>query len=61
LLDIVGRTLSAMAPRVFHDPKVIPDNVDVRVRTWSLETLVYPLVSMAATGNPVSANVLPLL
>ncbi|CBN77167.1 conserved unknown protein [Ectocarpus siliculosus] len=61
LLDIVGRTLSAMAPRVFHDPKVIPDNVDVRVRAWSLETLVYPLVSMAATGNPVSANVLPLL
>ncbi|CAM9489778.1 unnamed protein product [Ectocarpus fasciculatus] len=61
LLGIVGRTLSAMAPRVFHDPEIRPDNVDVRVRTWSMETLVYPLVSIAATGNPVAANVLPLL
>ncbi|CAN0500314.1 unnamed protein product, partial [Ectocarpus sp. 12 AP-2014] len=61
LLDIVGRTLSAMAPHVFHDSRLIPDNVDVRVRTWSLETLVYPLVSMAAAGNPGAANVLPLL
>lgn len=61
LLDIVGRTLSATASHAFHDPEISPDNVDVRVRTWSLETLVYPLVSMAATGNPVAANVLPLL
>ncbi|CAN0549270.1 unnamed protein product, partial [Ectocarpus sp. 12 AP-2014] len=50
-----------MAPHVFHDSKVIPCNIDLRVRTWSLETLVYPLVSMAAAGNSVAANVLPLL
>lgn len=61
LLDIVGRTLDAMplrdAPRSGGDP----GDVDVRVQTWSLETLVYPSVSIAAAGNTAAARVLPLL
>lgn len=63
LLDIVGRALDAAtplrdAPGSERDPG---DGVDVRVRTWSLETLVYPSVSMAAAGNTAAAGVLPLL
>ncbi|CAM9220768.1 unnamed protein product, partial [Hapterophycus canaliculatus] len=63
LLDVVGHTLSAMPPP--HgardtEPRP-PGDAGPRFRAWSLETLVYPSVSMAAAGNPAAARVLPLL
>lgn len=61
LLDIVGRTLGAIPLRNAHGSEASLGNVDLRVRTWSLETLVYPSVSMAAAGNAAAAELLPLL
>lgn len=61
LLNIVGRTLGAMPLRDAHGPEASPGNVDLRVRTWSLEMLLYPSVSMAAAGNAAAAKLLPLL
>lgn len=61
LLEIVGRTLDAMPLRDAHGPKRDPGDVDVRIQTWSLETLVFPSVSMAAAGSTAAARVLPLL
>lgn len=62
LLDIVGRILSAMPPpyeaRDYETPST---DVGSRVQAWSLETLVYPLVSMAAAGNTAAVRGLPLL
>lgn len=51
LLGIIGRTVSAMP---LHD-------CDLRAQAWSLETLVYPVVSMAAAGNEAAAAALPPL
>eukprot|EP00752_Nemacystus_decipiens_P001922 g1851.t1 len=63
LLDIVARTLVAMplrgAPGSEEGGRA--GDVDVRVQTWSLETLVYPSVSMAAAGNAAAARALPLI
>lgn len=61
LLDIVGRTLGAIPLRETHGSETNQGNVDLRIRTWSLETLVYPSVSMAAAGNTTAAELLPLL
>lgn len=61
LLDIVGRTLGAMPQGDAHGSEMSPGNVDLRVRMWSLETLLYPAVSMAAAGNAAAAKLLPLL
>ena len=61
LLEIVGRALGAMPERDAGGPERNAGDVDLRVRTWALETLVYPSVSMAAAGNGASARVLPLL
>ena len=61
LLEIVGRALGAMPERDAGGPERNAGDVDLRVRTWALQTLVYPSVSMAAAGNRASARVLPLL
>lgn len=61
LLEIVGRTLSAMPLRDTDGSEKSRGEANLRVQAWALETLVYPSVSMAAAGNTAAANVLPLL
>lgn len=63
LLDIVARTLDAVPLRGApgSEGEGPGSEADVRVQTWSLETLVYPSVSMAAAGNTAAARALPLL
>ena len=62
LLDIVARTLGALPRRDARGSEARgAGDVDARVQTWSLETLVYPSVSMAAAGNAAAAKVLPQL
>ncbi len=61
LLEIIGRTLGAMPSRDTDGSEKSRGDADLRVQAWSLETLVYPLVSMAAAGNAAAAKVLPLL
>lgn len=64
LLRIVGRTVRAM-PRhreqesaTTTTPGGIADGVSLGADAWSLETLVYPIVSMAAAGNVAAGEVL---
>lgn len=61
LLDVVGRTLDVMPLCDAHVSQADLGDVDILERWWSLETLVHPLVSMAAAGNTAAARVLPLL
>ena len=42
-------------------PMSLADVLDVREQAWSLETLVYPVVSMAAAGSTAATEVLPPL
>lgn len=61
LLDVVGRTLKATPRQDAGAPaKTLSSDRD-RVRAWSVELLVYPVVSMAAAGNAAAAEVLQLL
>lgn len=52
LLNVVGHAV---------EPMSLAGVLDVREQAWSLETLVYPVVSMAAAGNTAATKVLPPL
>lgn len=75
LLDIVGSVTSAMSRRYSvhgNSPSTTAPCAAVKVTVekghnksslelWSLEALVYPVVSMASAGNTAATKVLPIL